>query len=146
VSQCVGDTLGPGGVFRGLRHLAVLDDVLRDMAECAPAPPCCSTRTDVDIDVAGSAVVNPDGGLCHSVQGTAAMLAEWCGVPESELVYWAAGINHQAWFLTLRQNEEDLLSRLRHWCSSEPASQRAGADRVVRALWVLRHRVQWARL
>jgi alpha-galactosidase len=114
VSQCVGDTLGPGGVFRGLRHLAVLDDVLRDMAEVCPSATLLQYSNPMSIltwRAAQSSIRTV--GLCHSVQGTAAMLAEWCGVPESELVYWAAGINHQAWFLTLRQNEEDLYPRLR---------------------------------
>ena len=52
-------------------------------------------------------------GLCHSVQGTARLLAEYCEVPYEELSYWVAGINHQAWFLTLEHRGEDLYPRLR---------------------------------
>jgi alpha-galactosidase len=52
-------------------------------------------------------------GLCHSVQGTARLLAEYCQVPVDELTYWVAGINHQAWFLTLEHRGFDLYPRLR---------------------------------
>ena len=45
VSQCVGDTLGPGGIFRGLRHLAVFDGLVQDMADLCPRPWSCSTPT-----------------------------------------------------------------------------------------------------
>lgn len=114
VSQCVGDTLGPGGVFRGLRHLAVLDGTLRDMAELCPGATLLQYSNPMSI-LTWRASQTPvrTVGLCHSVQGTAAMLAKWCEVPENELVYWAAGINHQAWFLTLRHGDEDLYPTLR---------------------------------
>jgi len=46
-------------------------------------------------------------GLCHSVQGTASMLAEWIGAPEDEITYTCAGINHQAFFLDYKWNGED---------------------------------------
>jgi len=52
-------------------------------------------------------------GLCHSVQGTARLLAGYCEVPYEELSYWVAGINHQAWFLTLEHDGQDLYPRLR---------------------------------
>ncbi len=52
-------------------------------------------------------------GLCHSVQGTARLLAGYCDVPVEELNYWVAGINHQAWFLTLEHDGKDLYPRLR---------------------------------
>lgn len=52
-------------------------------------------------------------GLCHSVQNTAHQLAGYLDVPEHEIVYWTAGINHQAWVLILRRGKEDLYPRLR---------------------------------
>jgi alpha-galactosidase/6-phospho-beta-glucosidase family protein len=62
-------------------------------------------------------------GLCHSVQGTARLLAEYCEVPPDELTYWVAGINHQAWFLTLEHHGRDLYPRLRsHLDNSETLS------------------------
>jgi alpha-galactosidase len=51
-------------------------------------------------------------GLCHSVQGTSEMLAEWVGVPYDEVVFLCAGINHQAWFLEFRRGQEDLYPRI----------------------------------
>jgi alpha-galactosidase len=50
----------------------------------------------------------PYVGLCHSVQGTTRMLAGWAGVPVEDVVFYCAGINHQAWFLELRSGGEDL--------------------------------------
>lgn len=114
VSQCVGDTLGPGGIFRGLRHMAALDDIVTDMSELCPGALVLQYSNPMAmltwrVHLAGLAVV----GLCHSVQGTAGMLASLCGVPFDELTYWVAGINHQAWFLTLEHRGADLYPRLR---------------------------------
>ncbi len=114
VSQCVGDTLGPGGIFRGLRHLAVLDDVADDMMELCPKAVLLQYSNPMSI-LTGSMASRPiqTVGLCHSVQGTAHMLAEYCGVPTEELTYLAAGINHQAWFLRLEHDGHDLYPTLR---------------------------------
>jgi alpha-galactosidase len=114
VSQCVGDTVGPGGIFRGLRHLAVFDGLIEDMADLCPKALVLQYSNPMAIltwrvALAGLRVV----GLCHSVQGTARLLAEYCKVPADELNYWVAGINHQAWFLTLEHQGRDLYPRLR---------------------------------
>ncbi len=113
VSQCVGDTVGPGGIFRGLRHLAVFDGLIEDIAELCPGALVLQYSNPMAIltwrvALAGLRVV----GLCHSVQGTARLLAGYCQVPEDELTYWVAGINHQAWFLTLEHQGLDLYPRL----------------------------------
>jgi alpha-galactosidase len=52
-------------------------------------------------------------GLCHSVQGTAAMLARWIGAPMDEITYTCAGINHMAWYLDYRWNGEDAYPLIR---------------------------------
>lgn len=115
VEQCVGDTLGPGGVFRSLRTIPVLLDLCRDMDELAPdalllnyvnpmAPNCWAVA-------AGSG--RPHVGLCHSVQGTSEMLAEWIGVPYEDVTFRCAGINHQAFFLEFRRDKEDLYPLIR---------------------------------
>ena len=114
VGQCVGDTIGPGGIFRGLRHLAVFDGLIEDMAELCPRALILQYANPMAIltwrtALSGLRVV----GLCHSVQGTARLLAEYCEVPYEELSYWVAGINHQAWFLTLEQRGTDIYPRLR---------------------------------
>lgn len=114
VSQCVGDTLGPGGIFRGLRHLAVLDGVAADMQELCPDALLLQYSNPMAI-LTGEMTLTPirTVGLCHSVQGTAHLLAGYCGVPFEELTYLAAGINHQAWFLRLEHHGRDLYPVLR---------------------------------
>jgi len=110
VEQCVGDTLGPGGVFRALRTIPVLIDLCHDMDDVAPdallinyVNPMAANCWAVDV-AAGRPLV----GLCHSVQGTSEMLAKWIEVPYDEVIYLCAGINHQAWFLEFRRGSEDL--------------------------------------
>ena len=110
VEQCVGDTLGPGGVFRALRTIPVLIDLCDDMDELAPdalllnyVNPMAANCWAVD-----AATGWPHVGLCHSVQGTSEMLARWIDVPYEDVVFLCAGINHQAWFLDYRRDEEDL--------------------------------------
>jgi len=119
VEQCVGDTLGPGGVFRALRTIPVLIDLCYDMDDLAPdalllnyVNPMAANCWAVDV-----ATGRPHVGLCHSVQGTSEMLAQWIGVPYDEVVYLCAGINHQAWFLEFRQDKEDLYPLL--WAAIE---------------------------
>ncbi len=117
VDQCIGDTLGPGGIFRGLRTIPVLVDIARDMEELCPgalmlnyANPmaaCCyalGKATDVSFI-----------GLCHGVQTTLDLISGYVGVPKDQIDYLCAGINHMAWFLTIRDKRtgEDLYPRLR---------------------------------
>jgi len=116
VGQCVGDTLGPGGVFRALRTIPVLLDICRDMDEVAR--PDALLLNYVNPMAANCWAVDrlsgrPHVGLCHSVQGTSEMLAGWLGVPYEEVNYLCAGINHQAFYLTFRRGTEDLYPALR---------------------------------
>lgn len=102
IEQCVGDTLGPGGVFRALRTIPVLLDLCDDMA--AVAHPDALLLNYVNPMAANCWAVDrakgtPHVGLCHSVQGTSEMLAQWTNTPYDEVVYHCAGINHQAFFL-----------------------------------------------
>src|SRR5215510_8276314 len=110
VEQCVGDTLGPGGVFRALRTIPVLLDICRDMDELAPdalllnyVNPMAANCWAFDRGTG-----RPHVGLCHSVQGTSEMLARWIDVPYEEVAYRSAGINHQAFFLEFTRHGEDL--------------------------------------
>jgi alpha-galactosidase len=114
VEQCVGDTLGPGGVFRALRTIPVLLDLCDDMDNVAPdallinyVNPMAANCWAVDV-----ATGRPHVGLCHSVQGTSEMLARWISVPYDEVSYLCAGINHQSWFLTFRRGKEDLYPQI----------------------------------
>jgi alpha-galactosidase len=121
VEQCIGDTLGPGGVFRALRTIPVLIDLCRDMDDLAPDALLLNYVNPMAMNCWGiaRATGRPHVGLCHSVQGTSELLASWIGVPISEVVYLSAGINHQAFFLEFRQGAEDLYPRI-HQATQRP--------------------------
>jgi alpha-galactosidase len=114
LDQCVGDTLGPGGVFRAQRTIPVLLDIARDMQELCPNALLIQYANPMAmncwaINTTGLANV----GLCHSVQNTSQMLARRLGVPYEEVQFRAAGINHQAWFLEFKHGHTDLYPQLR---------------------------------
>ncbi len=115
VEQCVGDTLGPGGVFRALRTIPVLLDLCNDLDEVAPGALMLNYVNPMAANcwAVSEATGRPLVGLCHSVQGTSEMLAKWIQVPYDEVVFFCAGINHQAWFLEFRRGQEDLYPQIR---------------------------------
>ena len=139
IEQAVGDTIGPGGVFYGSRHIPVILDICRDMGELCPnawlinytnpmAMICWAINDYTHIK---------NVGLCHSVQHTSEELARYLGVPYDEMSYWVAGINHMAWFLELKWQGKDAYPLLREKFKdpeiySQPDSHWAGAD-IVRA-------------
>ncbi|MCL6459317.1 MAG: alpha-galactosidase [Gorillibacterium sp.] len=114
VDQCVGDTLGPGGIFRALRSIPVILEVAKDMEELCP-------------DALLLNYVNPMAmigwalgetkvkfvGLCHGVQTTLDLIAGYVDVPKTEIDYVSAGINHMGWFLKLEHEGRDLYPVLR---------------------------------
>jgi alpha-galactosidase len=111
----VGDTRGPAGIFRALRTIPVMLDIVKDMEELCPdatllnytnpmAMLCRAMQRESFIQLTG---------LCHSVQGTAAMLARWIGAPMDEIEYTCAGINHMAWYLQYEWNGEDAYPLIR---------------------------------
>lgn len=114
IDQTVGDTLGPGGVFRGLRSIGALGELARDMREVCPGALLVQYANPMSINCwATEALGVRTVGLCHSVQHTSAMLAKELGIPYEEITFDSAGVNHTAWFTTFRRGEEDLLPRLR---------------------------------
>jgi alpha-galactosidase len=113
VDQCIGDTLGPGGLFKGLRTVPVFLDILRDIRELAPQAIMLNYTNPMSMLVlaAGRAVPEvPVVGLCHSVQGTSHLLANYAGVSYEEMEWECAGINHLAWFTKLKHQGKDLYS------------------------------------
>ncbi|MBK8050387.1 MAG: alpha-glucosidase/alpha-galactosidase [Anaerolineales bacterium] len=110
VEQCVGDTLGPGGVFRSLRTIPVLIDLGHEMDELAPDALLLNYVNPMAANcwAFGDATGRPHVGLCHSVQGTSEMLARWINVPYEEVNFVCAGINHQAFFLEFRRGKDDV--------------------------------------
>ena len=114
VEQCVGDTLGPGGVFRALRTIPVLIDICSEIDQFAPDALLLNYVNPMAANcwaIAASTGL-PHVGLCHSVQGTSALLAEWIKTPYDDVVFFCAGINHQAFFLEFRTKEEDLYPKI----------------------------------
>ncbi|PTM57954.1 alpha-glucosidase/alpha-galactosidase [Desmospora activa] len=109
VEQCVGDTMGPGGVFRGLRHLAVIEEIARELEELSPDALILQYTNPMAMIGWALSELSPlkTVGLCHSVQGTAEELAGYIGAPDEEISYWVAGINHVAWFLKFEWKGED---------------------------------------
>jgi alpha-galactosidase len=139
VVQGVGDTIGPGGVFYGLRHIPVILGLCRDMEELCPEAWLINYTNPMAMICWA---INDYGrirnvGLCHSVQGTATELAHYIGAPLDEVSYWVAGINHMAWFLELKWRGADAYPLLRKrfedpHAYSGPDAHWAGAD-IVRA-------------
>ena len=115
IDQCIGDTIGPGGLFKGLRTIPVFLDILRDMRELCPGTLMLNYTNPMNMMclAAGRAVPEvPVVGLCHSVQGTSHLLAEYAGVPYNEMRWECAGINHLAWFTRLEHSGEDLYEKV----------------------------------
>ena len=110
VSQCIGDTIGPGGLFKALRTIPVWLDVLKDVEALCPDAlvlnytnpmnmMCLAANRTTSLRVVG---------LCHSVQGTGHLLAKRAGIPYREMEWECAGINHLAWFTKLKHKGRDL--------------------------------------
>jgi alpha-galactosidase len=115
VDTNIGDTRGPSGVFRALRTIPVMLDICRDMEAVCPdatllnytnpmAMLCRAMSRESKVKLTG---------LCHSVQGTAKMLAGWIGAPPEEITYLCAGINHQSFYLEYKWNGRDAYPLLR---------------------------------
>ena len=114
VDQCVGDTFGPGGIFRGLRSLEALKVLAKDIEELSPESLFIQYANPMAINSTGMSRLGiPNIGLCHSVQGTSKMLADEMGWPYEECSFVTAGLNHQAWFLDFRHRGKDVMALLR---------------------------------
>jgi alpha-galactosidase len=127
VDMNVGDTRSVAGVFRALRTIPVMVDICRDVERYCPdavflnytnpmAMLCRAMQSQTKAHVTG---------LCHSVQGTAAMLAEWIGAKPDEVDYTCAGINHQAWYLDFRWKNRDAYPLIRKAILKNPKIRNA---------------------
>jgi alpha-galactosidase len=115
VDQCIGDTIGPGGIFKALRTGPAWLDIIADVERIAPNAVVLNYTNPMSIlTLAASRSSSlPVVGLCHSVQGTSRLLAEFLEIPYDELDWRCAGINHNAWFTKLERNGKDLYPQLR---------------------------------
>ncbi len=122
VDQTVGDTLGPGGVFRGLRTIPFLIDLCTEMEELCPDALLINYANPMAMNcwAMSAATGIRNVGLCHSVQNTSRQLARYCGIPADEVTYWVAGINHMAWFLEFEHDGRDAYRLLRE-AADDPA-------------------------
>ncbi len=118
----VGDTRGPAGIFRALRTIPVMLDIVKDMERYCPnavllnytnpmAMLCRALQRKTFIRLTG---------LCHSVQGTALMLSYWIGAPIKEITYTCAGLNHMAWYLKYEWNGVDAYPLIRKAITERP--------------------------
>jgi alpha-galactosidase len=129
VDICVGDTRGPSGIFRFLRTAPVMLDILRDAEEVCPEAVVLNYTNPMAMLV--SFLQHESGanvtGLCHSVQGTAELLAGWIGASMEDVAYTCAGINHQAFYLEFKVKGKDAYPEL--WKAIE-RSEIAGEEPV----------------
>ncbi len=110
LKQTIADTLGVGGVFRGLRTIPKILEIAQDIKEVAE-PECLFINYTNPMAMLCMAVDHTIGipmvGLCHSVQGTSSMLANFAGLKYEDVTYKVAGINHQAFFLEFKCRGQD---------------------------------------
>jgi alpha-galactosidase len=118
----IGDTRGPSGIFRALRTIPVMLEIAHDMEQYCPdatmlnytnpmAMLCRALQRESPIQMTG---------LCHSVQGTAMMLADWIGAPYNEITYTCAGLNHMAWYLNYEWKGQDAYPLIRKAITERP--------------------------
>ncbi len=114
VDQCIGDTIGPGGVFKGLRTIPVWIEVLADVERLCPRALVLNYTNPMSMMCLAAARTSTVEvvGLCHSVQATSRVLAARAGVAWRDLTWECAGVNHLSWFTRLEHNGVDLYPAL----------------------------------
>ena len=118
----VGDTRGPSGIFRFLRTAPVLLDICRDIEKLCPDAIVLNYTNPMALlcrYIQGHTKVNITG-LCHSVQGTAEMLARWIGAEMKDVDYISAGINHQSFFTQYKWKGQDAIPLIRKAITERP--------------------------
>lgn len=115
VNQCIGDSMGPGGIFSLFRQIPVMMEIGKEIKELCPdayvlnyvnpmGAVCTALHRCSDIRVVG---------LCHGVQTTLDLIAAYTGVPKEKIDYINAGINHMDWFLKLESEGKDIYPLLK---------------------------------
>jgi alpha-galactosidase len=125
--QTIGDTIGIGGIFRGLRTFPVLAGIARDMEQVCPDAWLLNYTNPMAMNVTFLHHVAPKLkvlGLCHSVYWTMVGLCELVDVPYDEVSYWSAGVNHQAWVLRWERGGQDLYPLLDQRIAADPELRR----------------------
>lgn len=119
--QTIADTVGIGGIMRGLRTVPVLLEMCQDMAELCPEVLFLNYVNPMAVNcwALDRATSIKTVGLCHSVQGTANHLAYVLNIPAEEINYLCAGINHMAFYLWFERNGQDLYPLLHQVVAEE---------------------------
>lgn len=115
LKQTIADTLGIGGIFRGLRTIPVMLDMCKDMEEVCPDTWFLNYVNPMSINTGAvqKASTIKTVGLCHGIQWSVIWLEEVLGIPAGELRYDIAGINHMAFFTKLEHNGVDMYPKLK---------------------------------
>lgn len=118
----IGDTRDPSGIFRALRTIPVMLEIVRDAERYCPDAIFLNYTNPMAMNCRAIQRESPvcSTGLGHSVQGTAMMLARWIGAPFEEIAYTCAGINHLAWYLKYEWNDKDAYPLIRKAVSTKP--------------------------
>ena len=127
LNQTIGDTIGVGGIFRGLRTFPVLAGIAADMAQVCPDAWLLNYTNPMAMNVTYLHRVAPNLkvlGLCHSVYWTMVGLCELIDVPYDEVSYWSAGVNHQAWVLRWERGGQNLYPLLDARIADDPELRR----------------------
>jgi len=115
LKQTIADTLGIGGIFRGLRTIPVMVDFCHEMEELCPKAWLLNYTNPMAINT--GAVLQQTNvnavGLCHGIQGAHHWLSHCLGIPANELTFMAAGTNHCAWFIKLEHHGVDQYPKLK---------------------------------
>ncbi|MBA3764729.1 MAG: alpha-glucosidase/alpha-galactosidase, partial [Actinobacteria bacterium] len=115
VDQCIGDTIGPGGLFKAFRTIPAWLEILRDVERICPEALVLNHTNPMSMMVLAASRVStiPVYGMCHSVHYTVEQLAEYLEVGLDRLTFRAAGVNHLAWITDLWLDGDDAYPMLR---------------------------------
>ena len=114
VDQCIGDTIGPGGLFKALRTIPSFLQILDDIERLCPEALVLNHTNPMSMTVLAAARHSqvPVWGMCHSVHYTVENLAGYLEMQPSDISFDAAGVNHLAWLTRLESGGQDLYPRL----------------------------------
>lgn len=115
IRQIIGDTLSIGGIFRGLRIIPAMRDICKDISEVCPDAVFMNHSNPMSIIGMYVEKEFPElnyVGLCHSVQGIVPKVSGWLDIPENEIGFRAAGINHMNFVIELERNGKDIYPEL----------------------------------
>lgn len=130
VDQCIGDTIGPGGLMKAMRTVPVFLEMLRDCEDLCPEAIVLNYTNPMSIMclAAGRTSSMNVTGLCHSVQATSTLLAKRAGLPIKDIEWECAGINHLAWFTSFKHKGKDLYPKLMRKAKQDLAGNPSDPD------------------